>query len=162
MAINETETAAAIGPRGGPDDAAGGADFVLRSDDGTARRTPAPSMEGASVRPNAGNAAKVVRAILTSSVREREPVDTLAPGERVSSSQGLYLFTELRDLAGRSVEHRWMYGDRVISSARYGVGSDRWRLYSKKPAAPTLKGPWQAVVVDSQGDVLAAASFIVE
>jgi hypothetical protein len=109
-----------------------------------------------------GKSGKIVRAILTSAVRDREPVDALVAGQPVSGGKVVYFFTELRDLAGKSVEHRWMHGERVVSSFRYTIGSDRWRLYSRMPSGAAHKGRWQAVVVDGDGAILAVAPFLVE
>lgn len=112
---------------------------------------PAPAVE----RPRGARQARVQ---LTSAVRNREPVDQL---DRVSGAQSVYGFSEIRGLAGRSVEHRWQHDGRVVSSMRLSIGGDRWRVQSRKPSTPD-KGTWEFIVLDDEGNVLGRSTFVVE
>lgn len=106
---------------------------------------------------------ELARAQFTTSVRSREPVDTLvSPISAAQLPEGkLYYFTEVVGLSGRSVQHRWEYEGRVVSTVRFSVGSDRWRVYSAKTIGQNL-GSWRVFVIDGRGNVLKSAPFVIE
>ncbi len=114
---------------------------------------PAPAVAG---RPPELAGARVARALFTTAVVAREPVDeVLALDTR--DSQVLF-FTDLRGLQGRTVVHRWKHGGRVMAEVPFRVGGPRWRVYSRKRLGPDGVGRWSVVVVDrATGWPLAAA-----
>jgi hypothetical protein len=101
--------------------------------------------------------AEVSRAQFTSEIVAREPVDrvvTLHPSDRQ-----IYYFTELRNLQGRRVFHRWEYEGRKVSEVAFEVAGPRWRVYSKKELEPAMTGKWTVWVVDQSGWPLHASMF---
>ncbi len=99
----------------------------------------------------------VVRAVLTTAVREHEPVDEI---DRLSSdTDELFFFTEIRDGAGRILTHRWEHAGNVIAEVPLPIGGPRWRTYSSKKLDPSWLGPWMVSVVDEAGRVLHAVTF---
>ncbi len=106
----------------------------------------------------------VARSLVTTAVRDREPVRTL--GDTVSLREidrgQLYYFTELTGLMGRKVEHRWIYRGRVEGTMRFQVGSNRWRASSRKTVLPDQKGEWRVIVVDEAGRTLGGTRLVVE
>lgn len=109
--------------------------------------------------PAAGTAAQgtVVRAQFTTDVQGNEPIDKITS---LSTDQTRILFfTELRDLAGQTVTHRWEHGDKVVSEVPLQVGAARWRTFSSKTLNPSLSGEWKASVLDASGQTLAVATF---
>lgn len=121
--------------------------------------TPAETAAAAepdAVRPRGARSARVQ---LTSAVRNREPVDSL---DSVASGQSVYGFSEVRGLAGRSVEHRWQHEGRTVASLRLKIGGDRWRVHSRKPSAAGDKGQWELLVLDDEGTVIGRTPFVVE
>lgn len=106
----------------------------------------------------------VVRSLVTTAVRDREPARAL--GETVSLSEidrgQLVYFTELTGLMGRKVEHRWIYRGRVEGTMRFQVGSNRWRASSRKTVLPHQKGEWRVIVVDEAGRTLGGSRLVVE
>ena len=99
----------------------------------------------------------VERAIFTSAIFDREPVDELvAVGGNLEE---VYFFSELRQLSGRTVTHRWEYEGEVVSEVPFEVGGPRWRVFSKKTLLPTQSGKWTVVVVDESGWALHAVMF---
>ncbi len=120
----------------------------------------APSTETAEPTPaKVKRGTRPARVQLTSAVRDREPVDSL---ESVTSGQTVYGFSEIRGLAGHSVEHRWERDGRVVSSMHLKIGGDRWRVHSRKPSVPGDKGVWDFIVLDDEGNVLGQAQFVVQ
>ncbi len=94
----------------------------------------------------------VARAQFTSGISDREPVDRLdpIPGDRSEVT----FFTELRDLGGRTVTHRWIHGGETHAEVPFRVGAPRWRVWSSKQLLPDWHGEWTVEVVDEDGSVL--------
>jgi hypothetical protein len=98
---------------------------------------------------------------LTSNVRSREPVDQL--GSVIEAEQGirkLFYFTEIRNLRGERIIHRWEYEGKVIFEKSFPIGSNRWRVYSSKRLTPSMTGRWQVSILDSEGDLLTRSTFL--
>lgn len=101
--------------------------------------------------------ASVARAQFTTGISNREPVDQVVRLETPVYS--IYYFTDLRNLEGRTVLHRWEYGGRVISEIPFEVKGPRWRVFSKKVLDPAMTGKWTVVVVDQSGWPIHASIF---
>ncbi len=101
--------------------------------------------------------AVVARAQFTSGISNREPIDQLV---KVSgSTNSLFYFTELRNLQGRKITHRWEYKGRVISEVAFKVEGPRWRVFSKKTLDPSMLGKWTVFVIDESGWPIHASIF---
>lgn len=101
---------------------------------------------------------EVVRSTFTSSVEQREPVDTIMS---LACDQGqVYYFTELRNLEGHVVTHRWEYDGAVMADIKINVDGPRWRAWSSKRLMPDWLGEWSVQVFDDTGRVLARDSFV--
>ena len=91
----------------------------------------------------------VARAQFTTAIEDREPVDRVAvlspPVDEI------FFFTDLRNLQGHTVVHRWKYRGEVISQVPFEVGGPRWRVFSKKVLKPDEIGEWSVTVVDESG-----------
>lgn len=99
----------------------------------------------------------VARAAITSAIEEREPVDNLA---NVTTDTGkIYYFTELRDMEGQVVTHRWEHNGETMAEVEFDVGGPRWRVYSSKNLMPEWTGEWRVSVVDAAGNVVRADTF---
>ena len=105
----------------------------------------------------AAEGASVARAAFTSGINSREPVDRIEQLDNTANS--IYFFTELRNLAGQTVTHRWQYGGETKAEVSFNVGGDRWRVYSSKNLLPEWTGEWRVDVVDGGGNVIASESF---
>ncbi len=92
----------------------------------------------------------VARASFASAIENREPIDKLTE----ANASKVYYFTELRDMAGKEVIHRWEHNGKVMAEVPFKVGGDRWRVYSSKRMIPGWEGEWKASVVDADGSVL--------
>ena len=105
--------------------------------------TPLPAMSAE---------AEVSRAQFTSAVLDREPTDELmaiAPG-----TEKVFFFTELRNMDGTTVIHRWSLNGTVMAEVSFNVRSARWRVYSSKNLSPEWRGDWVVEVVDEAGTVI--------
>jgi hypothetical protein len=104
------------------------------------------------------SAGEVARAQFTSAVDAREPADDLAEAAAANVTK-IYFFTELRDLEGQTVTHRWSYGGEAKAEVSFTVGSPRWRVWSSKELLPEWAGTWTVAVVDAGGNVLTEKNF---
>jgi hypothetical protein len=103
------------------------------------------------------NTGTVARAAFTSAVENREPTDKLSS---LNNDQGeILFFTELRDMAGLSVTHRWEHGGKIFAEVPFQVGGNRWRVYSSKQLDPSWTGEWKASVVSANGETLSVSTF---
>ncbi len=103
-------------------------------------------------------AGEVSRAQFTSAIDAREPVDDLTEAAAASTNK-VYFFTELRDLEGQTVTHRWTYNGNTMAEVSFTPGSARWRVWSSKELLPDWTGTWTVAVVDAGGTVLTEKSF---
>jgi hypothetical protein len=100
---------------------------------------------------------QVTRSVITSAVADREPVDDLTTVPATINS--VVFFTELRNMEGQTIMHRWMFGDEQMAEVSFQVGGPRWRVWSSKNMMPEWVGGWKAQVVNSAGEVIAEKSF---
>lgn len=98
-------------------------------------------------------AGEVARAVFTSDISEREPVDTLTALQ--PDTPRVYFFTELRNLDGQTVIHRWEQGGQVVAEIPFNVRGSRWRVWSSKNVDSGTTGGWTVSVVDGAGNELA-------
>lgn len=94
----------------------------------------------------------VSRAQFTSAVLDREPTDDLTaidPG-----AEKIFFFTELRNMDGTSITHRWSLNGAVMAEVSFKVRASRWRVYSSKTLLPEWRGEWVVDVLDENGSVL--------
>jgi hypothetical protein len=101
--------------------------------------------------------AYVARAIFTTEVVNREPVDQVVSLDE--NATDVLFFTDLRNLQGRTVTHRWEFEGEVISEIDIEVRGPRWRAYSIKSLNPGQEGKWTVFVIDESGWPLHASIF---
>jgi len=116
-----------------------------------------PAMPPPAVSQPAAPAGSVPRAQFTSGIQDREPVDDLS--NLTNDHTQVFFFTELKNLAGSRVLHRWEYNGQVMAEVPYEVGGDRWRVWSSKTLDPSWTGEWKVSVVDAAGSTLATGTF---
>lgn len=96
--------------------------------------------------------AEVSRAQFTSAVLEREPTDNLSAIN--PDAEMVFFFTEMRNLDGATVTHRWSLNGTVMAEVSFKVRASRWRVYSSKNLLPEWRGNWVVDIVDETGTVL--------
>lgn len=100
----------------------------------------------------------VARAIFTTAIADREPVDQLTT--LPNTVDRVFFFSDLRDLAGQIVTHRWEFAGEVKAEVTFKVGnSARWRVYSSKNLLPEWTGTWTVVVSNQDGQPLQTSTF---
>lgn len=99
----------------------------------------------------------VTRALFTRDIENREPVDTVST--LTNNLTSIVYFTEIHDMAGQTVTHRWEYNGKIILEVPIKVGTSRWRAYSTKTLNPSWVGEWKVSVVDAAGGTLSVNTF---
>lgn len=100
----------------------------------------------------------VKRAIITSGIENREPVNDLQQVD--GDTNKVYFFTEVINQADTMVTHRWFLNGRLEAEVVLKIGSNRWRTYSSKNLVPEFhSGDWQVEIVDQNNKVIGSATF---
>jgi hypothetical protein len=123
----------------------------------TARAADEATPPDASARPAVLIPGVVTRAQFTRDIRDLEPVDTVST--LTNDVTRVVYFTEIHDMAGETVLHRWEYNGKIIMEVRIRVGTARWRAYSTKTLDPAWTGDWKVSVVDAAGGTLSVNTF---
>jgi hypothetical protein len=97
---------------------------------GNAAAASAPPENAAPAPPAVPAAGSVARAQFTSAVRNLEPVDALMT--LGNDKTRIVYFTEILNMAGQTVIHRWEYHGKIMAEIPFKVGAARWRVYSTK------------------------------
>lgn len=131
---------------------------ALAADTGTAvaqagdAMSPAPAQDKAPM-----HNGEVARATFTTGIQDREPVDQITT--LTTDKDKIYFFTDIRNMSGHIVKHRWEYNGKTMAEVEFGVGGPRWRVWSSKSLLPQWTGEWKVSVVDEAGKVLSESSF---
>ena len=99
----------------------------------------------------------VARATFTNGVADREPLDSIT--EATNDSPTIYFFSELRNLSGETITHRWEHDGQVMAEIPFHVGGSRWRVWSSKNLEPSWVGEWKVSVTRSDGTVIESKRF---
>jgi len=98
-----------------------------------------------------------VIAQFTTGIENREPLDQINFIE--NNIRTVFFFSDLRNLAGERVIHRWSYEGRVIAEVPFEVRGPRWRVWSSKEMKPEWTGDWIVEILKSDSEVIAAETF---
>jgi len=74
------------------------------------------------------------RAIFTTEIKNKEPVNDL--NSVAVNSRQVSFFTELVNLNGKIVTHRWSVHGEVVYTKDFRVGANRWRVWTTKTITP--------------------------
>ena len=94
----------------------------------------------------------LVRAVFAKQIVKREPVDEVTALS--SDMQGVYFFTELEDMAGHTVKHRWEYDGQHVGYTEFKVTASHWRAWSYRKTPPGGTGTWKVKVLNNVGEVI--------
>jgi hypothetical protein len=124
---------------------------------GLALTVPAFAQEAAAPPAAAPASDTVVRAVFTTAVTDREPADQIT--SLTNDVQQVYFYTELKDLEGQTVTHKWEHAGEVKAAVSFDVKAPRWRVWSSKTLDPSWTGEWTVSVIDGSGATLAQAKL---
>jgi hypothetical protein len=103
----------------------------------------------------------LARAKLTKAIINKEPVGNVNLPIIVSNEHaiGVFYFTELTGLKGRTVYHEWKYNGHIIYKRRISILGNRWRASTRKMINYKLIGAWQVRLIDAKGRVMHEIKF---
>jgi serine/threonine protein kinase len=118
--------------------------------------SPRPAEQNARPMPSTALAPAVARAQFTRGIEAREPINRVESVVHADGQQliRLFYFTDLRNLRGETVTHRWEHKGQPAAEVHFQIGGNRWRIYSSKNLTPSMVGQWRVVVTDSRGNQL--------
>ena len=80
-------------------------------------------------------------------IKDRTPLNII---EELDNSFGkIYFFTNIRNLQGQSIRHRWIYKNKVMAEVEFDINGPRWRVWSSKNLWPTWLGEWSVEVLNA-------------
>jgi hypothetical protein len=97
----------------------------------------------------------VSRALLTTGVKQREPVDNVCIPEK----NKMTFFTEINNYTNHRVTHRWKYNNKTLFELSFKVRGPRWRVWTSKNIPVKWIGPWVIEVVDEDENILTQKLF---
>ncbi|MGH8501665.1 MAG: DUF2914 domain-containing protein [Gammaproteobacteria bacterium] len=111
---------------------------------------------------------QVSRAQFTTGIDGSEPVNSVrsvfSTDGQVFSLDGrplerLYYFTEIENMQGETVTHRWEHEGEVVAETSFDVAAESSPIYSSENLPPAMPGEWRVVVTDTQGNVIRTDRF---
>ena len=70
----------------------------------------------------------VSKAVFALDVEDRVPINIVKEAD--NSLGKIYFFTNIRNLSGESITHRWIYQGRVMADVSFNINGPRWRVWS--------------------------------
>ncbi|MCS5591216.1 MAG: DUF2914 domain-containing protein [Gammaproteobacteria bacterium] len=99
----------------------------------------------------------ISEAVFSLSVEDRVPIDIIEEADNTLGK--IYFFTNIRNLKGEHITHRWIYGDKVMADVLFEIKGPRWRVWSSKNLWHTWIGEWKVQVLIKDGTVLFEKTF---
>ena len=99
----------------------------------------------------------ISQAVFAKSVEDRAPIEIVTGAN--DSLGKIYFFTNIRDLSGDTITHRWIYKDKVKAEISFNIKGKRWRVWSSKNLWHTWTGQWKVEVINQQNELLLTKIF---
>ncbi len=94
----------------------------------------------------------ISNAVFALNIEDRVPINIV---EEADNSLGkIYFFTNIRNLEGERITHRWIYKDKVMADVSFEINGPRWRVWSSKNLWYTWIGEWKVQVLSRDGSLL--------
>ncbi|HBR86227.1 MAG TPA: DUF2914 domain-containing protein [Candidatus Marinimicrobia bacterium] len=94
----------------------------------------------------------ISNAVFALDIKDRVPINIV---EEADNSLGkIYFFTNIRNLDGERITHRWIYKDKVMADVSFDINGPRWRVWSSKNLWYTWIGKWKVQVLRMDGSLL--------
>jgi len=103
----------------------------------------------------------IVRALLTTGLNNKEPVDNIVSEIKVSKQKaaGIYYFTEINNMKGQALYHHWLRAGKLIYKRKIRILGNRWRAATSKLITYSKTGDWAVRLVNEQGITLNEIQF---
>ena len=122
--------------------------------------TPPPAPVSTPLPAPASSTNRVVRAVLTDTVRKHQPVHALAGHLPVSDvTKRFYFFTEVQNVSSRRFIHRWEYRGKPVAQIPFSTNGKNWAGSSSKQIPTHMQGAWRVVLLDERSAELNSVTF---
>ena len=91
-------------------------------------------------------------AMFTTRISKRYPADDITSLD--NPHQAVSFFSELKEMSGKKITHRWFYKDELKFEASFNIRANNWRIWSTKLLPQDMPGEWKVEIVDEDGKVL--------
>jgi hypothetical protein len=99
----------------------------------------------------------ISQAVFAKNVENRQPVNIIVDAD--NSLGKIYFFTNMRNLTGERITHRWSYNNKIMAQISFDIKGQRWRVWSSKNLWHTWLGEWTVDVLNQHSDVLISKTF---
>lgn len=99
----------------------------------------------------------ISQAVFAKSIEDRVPSQIVTEAD--NSLSKIYFFTNIRNLSGDKITHRWSYKDKVKAQVSFDIKGNRWRVWSSKNLWHTWTGQWKVEVLNQHGQLLLTRTF---
>ncbi|WP_019865555.1 DUF2914 domain-containing protein [Methylovulum miyakonense] len=112
--------------------------------------------------PLAKDAPRVRRAVVTTGITDKEPVNKIAGSLviRPSKPVTVYYFTELRYMAGKTIYHEWLHDGVSVAKEPLLIAAERWRVSTHKTLDEKAVGSWTVKLTDENANLLDEKKFV--
>lgn len=100
---------------------------------------------------------ELARGVFCKQISNREPADEVT--ELGPDVQRVYFFSEVINMAGHTVTHRWEYNGQYMGEVKFNVQSPKWRVWSYKTVSGGKDGIWSVKVLDTAGETVGEKSL---
>lgn len=108
------------------------------------------------------NQTYVARALLTLTIKGREPKDSIDSVTLNNKEvETIYFYLHLINLQGKAITIIWYHNDKQDSKLTMQVHSKNWRTYASKLLNKERLGSWRVELQDESGNILAVKKFTV-
>jgi len=112
-----------------------------------------PSHENMQRKANIISNQNITRSILTSGIRDLEPIDSIVLLNKGKNGK-LYYFTELNNLHDQKITHKWIQGEKILAEKTLYVNGNYWRAWSS--VVVNGNEDLRIEVLDSNGKVMSS------
>jgi hypothetical protein len=91
-------------------------------------------------------------ALFTTRISKRYPADEITSLD--NPHQAVSFFSELQDMSGQKITHRWIHGGELAFKASFKVRADHWRIWSTQLLPENRPGEWTVEIVNEKDEVL--------
>ena len=104
---------------------------------------------------------RITRALLTSEVIDREPIDKLTKQISVNKHMAtrVFYFTEISNMKDQYLFHHWLRNDELVFERKINIKGYKWRASTSKLITYSQSGFWKVRLIDKDGLVLNEIQF---
>lgn len=100
---------------------------------------------------------EITRSLFTTRLKNNKPMNEVLILE--NNSQILYFFSEVKNMQGKTIFHRWEHHGEKVYEQKFRVAKKSEKLISRYKLDPRKTGEWMVVITDDQAWPIKASMF---